>query len=130
MSEAAIYVFVYGTLRRTCSTGAHKTYLQGATFIGDARIQAKLFRVSYYPAIILSNEDEWVNGEVYRLVDEAQLHALDDYEECSLPANNEQEYRREQIRVKLTNGEQLNAWAYIYNRSTENLTLIAQGNFL
>lgn len=130
MTKPAIYLFVYGTLRRTCSTGAHKTYLEGATFIGDAKIQAKLFRVSYYPAIVLSKADEWVIGEVYRLIDEAQLHALDAYEECASPINDHQEYRREQAQIELANGERLMAWVYIYNRPTQGLTQIISGDFL
>lgn len=129
MTEPAIYLFVYGTLRRTCSTGAHKTYLNGATFIGDAKLHAKLFRVSYYPAIVLSNEGTWVIGEVYRLTGDAQLQALDKYEECAPPINNQQEYKRELVQVQLADGE-LMAWTYIYNRPTEGLTQIISGDFL
>lgn len=130
MTKPAIYLFVYGTLRRTCSTGAHKTYLHGATFISDAKLQAKLFRVSYYPAIVLSKADEWVIGEVYSLIGEAQLHTLDIYEECAPPISDHQEYRREQVQIQLANGEQLVAWAYLYNRPTEELTKITSGDFL
>lgn len=130
MTEPAIYLFVYGTLRRTCATGAHNTYLSGATFIDDAKIQARLFRVSYYPAIVLSTQDEWVGGEVYRLTNEAQLQALDDYEECAVPARSGQEYRRELTQVTLNSGAVVSTWAYIFNRSTDNLFHIASGDFL
>jgi len=129
MSDA-IYLFVYGTLRRTCTTGAHNTYLQGATFIGDAKIQATLFRVSYYPAIVLSTNNEWVIGEVYCLKDDAQLHALDIYEECAPPINEYHEYRREPALVELTTGQTITAWVYVYNRSTDGLPRITSGDFL
>ena len=130
MTEPAIFLFVYGTLRRTCATGAHNTYLSGATFINDAKIQARLFRVSYYPAIALSTQDEWVVGEVYRLTNEAQLQTLDDYEECAVPARSGQEYRRELTQVTLSNGETLLAWVYVFNRPTDHLFHIQSGDFL
>ncbi len=130
MTATAIYLFVYGTLRRTCSTGAHNTYLNGAQFISDAKIQARLFRVSYYPAIVLSTQDEWVVGEVYRLTNDAQLQALDDYEECAVPARSGQEYRRELTQVTLSNSETLLAWVYIFNRPTDHLFHIQSGDFL
>jgi len=129
-TEPAIYLFVYGTLRRTCSTGAHKIYLNDAEFIGDAKLQATLFCVSYYPAIVLSDEDTWVIGEVYRLTGDKQLQALDEYEECAPPTNNNHEYKRELTQVQLANGESLMAWTYIYNRSTKELTQITSGDFL
>ncbi len=130
MTATAIYLFVYGTLRRTCSTGAHNTYLNGAQFIDDAKIQARLYRVSYYPAIVLSTKEEWVTGEVYRLTDATQLQALDDYEECALPTQAAQEYRRELTQVTLSNGETLAAWVYIFNRPTDHLFHIQSGDFL
>lgn len=123
-------LFVYGTLRRACRSGAHNRYLASADFLGEAKLQAKLFRISYYPAIVLTCEDSWVQGEVYKLPDEAELHALDAYEECAVPPVDGQEYIRIAADVVLATGEQIRAWTYVYNRPTETLELIASGDFL
>jgi gamma-glutamylcyclotransferase (GGCT)/AIG2-like uncharacterized protein YtfP len=123
-------LFVYGTLRRTCNSKAHQTYLADAEFVADAKLQAKLFRISYYPAIVLTCEDSWVQGEVYKLSSEAQLDALDVYEECTVPPMDGQEYIRIAADAVLATGELIRAWTYVYNRPTETLELIASGDFL
>lgn len=122
-------LFVYGTLRRNCSSGAHQQYLAGAEFIANARVHGKLYRVSYYPALAITDSG-WVQGEVYRLRDQQQLARLDAYEECSYPALPEQEYQRCLIQAETTSGECFNAWVYAYQRPLDNLPLIASGDFL
>lgn len=123
-------IFVYGTLRSACSTGAHNTYLAGAHFIDRARIRGLLFRVSYYPALVLDKDAGWVVGEVYQLASPAQLARLDAYEECTYPALPEQEYQRLQAQVETDAGEHLSVWVYAYQRRSEDLALIASGDFL
>lgn len=126
----SLRIFVYGTLRRACATGAHDKYLAGALFVSNAKLQAKLFRIRYYPAIVLTQENSWVEGEVYELKDDAQLALLDEYEECKIPAVADQEYIREIVDVVLVSGAKLPVWTYIYNRSVESLEQIISGNFL
>lgn len=124
------WLFVYGTLRRDCKSGAHATYLAGAEFIDRARINGKLFRVSYYPALVLDESSDWVTGEVYQLASPEQLARLDAYEECTYPALSGQEYQRVQVQVKTAAGNYLSAWVYAYQHSCEKLELIASGDFL
>lgn len=122
-------LFVYGTLRRDCPSGAHQQYLSGAEFIASAQVRGKLYRVSYYPALALSGS-EWVQGEIYRLRDGQQLAQLDAYEECSYPALPDQEYQRCLINAESIKGELFNAWVYAYQRPLDNLPLIVSGDFL
>lgn len=122
-------LFVYGTLRRDCPSGAHQQYLSGAEFIARAQVRGKLYRVSYYPALALTGS-EWVQGEIYRLRDEQQLAQLDAYEECTYPALPDQEYQRCLIEAESIKGELFNAWVYAYQRPLDNLPLIASGDFL
>lgn len=124
------YIFVYGTLRRACTTGAHRTYLANAEFITRAKIRGKLFKVSYYPALVIDETAGSVVGEVYRLVSKEQLERLDTYEECTYPALPEQEYQRLQVTVQTEAGKYLTAWVYAYQRASEHLELIASGDFL
>lgn len=123
-------IFVYGTLRRGCSTGAHQTYLADAEFIDTATINGTLFRVSYYPALVLDVQAGKVLGEIYRLASAEQLARLDAYEECTYPALPEQEYQRIKIDVITHSGNVVSVWVYAYQRASEGLAVIASGDFL
>ncbi len=124
------YVFVYGTLRSACETGAHKQYLRGADFISPAKIRGQLFMVDYYPGLVLSETEHWAIGEIYLLEDEAQLHDLDVYEGCAKKSPQPHEYERRMTQVMLTSGEQMAAWVYVYKQATNDLTAINSGDFL
>jgi gamma-glutamylcyclotransferase (GGCT)/AIG2-like uncharacterized protein YtfP len=124
------YVFVYGTLRSACETGAHKQYLRGADFISPAKIRGQLFMVDYYPGLVLSETEHWAIGEIYLLEDEAQLHDLDVYEGCAKKSPQPHEYERRLTQVLLTSGESMNAWVYVYKQSADHLPLINSGDFL
>lgn len=124
------FIFVYGTLRRACATGAHQTYLAGAESIDNAKVRGNLYRVSYYPALVLDDSADWVVGEVYRLTSDEQLRRLDVYEECTYPSLPEQEYQRKKINLITEAGIALSAWVYSYQRASEGLELIVSGDFL
>jgi len=123
-------IFVYGTLRSGCTTGAHQLYLAGDTFIAPAKIKGRLYKVSYYPALVVDDTADWVIGEVYQLASTAQLAALDAYEECSYPASPEQKYQRRKVTVLTDAGEYLSAWVYAYQHASAHLEFIASGDFL
>jgi gamma-glutamylcyclotransferase (GGCT)/AIG2-like uncharacterized protein YtfP len=59
-----------------------------------------------------------------------QLTAIDEYEECAEPLTTHPEYKRQLIQVILATGVPYLAWAYIYNRTSDGLTLIESGDFL
>lgn len=124
------YLFVYGTLRRNCSSGAHQRYLADAEFVGMASLEGSLYRVSYYPALVLNKTGNRVIGEVYKLRTSAQLATLDAYEECTYPALPAQEYQRQSILLTTDCGQQLTAWVYAYQHPVANLALITSGDFL
>lgn len=130
MPEADLRVFVYGTLRRGCGSGAHRRYLGNAELIGEGKVKGQLYQVDIYPGLVLDSEDHWVLGEVYQLPNKATLAALDDYEGVGLPFENPQEYRREVVEVALEGGERIKAWTYVYNWPVRNLAPIATGDFL
>ncbi len=124
------YVFVYGTLRSACQTGAHKQYLRGADFISPAKIRGQLYMVDYYPGLVLSETENWAIGEIYLLEDEAQLHDLDVYEGCAKKSPQPHEYERRMTQVVLTSGEEMAAWVYVYQQESQHLPIINSGDFL
>lgn len=137
MQTNNLMLFVYGTLRRDCPSGAHDHYLQGATLIAAAKTRGHLFLIDYYPGFYPASESQnsaqeniWVQGEVYRLKDEAQLQQLDHYEGCASDSPAPQEYTRRSIDVTLATGDTLKVWTYIYPGDSSAFATIASGDFL
>lgn len=126
------YLFVYGTLRQNAKHPMHQQLVAHARFVSMARYQARMYRVSYYPAAVPSaSVDDQVVGELYQLVQpELLLPRLDQYEECGKGFAEPHEYRRELQQVTLENGGSVSAWVYIYNRDTSGLQQIQSGDFL
>lgn len=124
------FIFVYGTLRRACASGAHQTYLADAEFVDNAKVKGILYRVSYYPALVLDDSASCVVGEVYRLTSSEQLMYLDAYEECTYPSLLDQEYQRKKVDVITDSGTVVSAWIYSYQHAVKGLKLITSGDFL
>jgi gamma-glutamylcyclotransferase (GGCT)/AIG2-like uncharacterized protein YtfP len=58
MEDSQDYIFVYGTLR-DASVNHKAFYLKSnATFVGKGTIRAKLYKVNWYPAMVLSNNEQ------------------------------------------------------------------------
>lgn len=136
MLQNNLLLFVYGTLRRDCPTGAHRQYLQDAKWRSPAKIRGSLFLVDYYPGLSLEEAisgDEpshWVKGEIYQLENDAQLERLDYYEGCASDSPPPHEYQRRLVKVSLPDEQILTVWAYIYIGDLTGLTRIASGDFL
>ena len=124
------YLFVYGTLRKACKSGAHNEYLGGADFVSSAKIRGQLYRVGDYPGLVLSDAGHWVIGEIYLLRSESQLHDLDVYEGCAKTSPQPYEYNRSIHEVVLNNGDLVKAWVYVYQQDTQALMNIGSGDFL
>jgi gamma-glutamylcyclotransferase (GGCT)/AIG2-like uncharacterized protein YtfP len=105
-------LFIYGTLKRGCSSHAH---LQGQRFLGEARTQPgyALYSLGSYPGLVVQPTDRvGVCGEIWE-VDEAALARLDDFE--GVP---EGLYRREPVAL-LPPHEHERAEAFFYVRPIE-----------
>jgi len=127
------YIFVYGTLRRGFL--ASKEYMSSSyvEFVEEGFVNGKLFEVSGYPGLILTNTKEVVYGEVYRVdssyIDKL-LEKLDEYEGCSRDFREPYEYKRVKTKVTLQNSKVIEAWVYIYNLDTSTLEPIKSGDYL
>lgn len=110
-------VFVYGTLRYQGSNG-HR--LGAARRLGDATIQGCLYRIDWYPGLVLGL-DGIVFGEVYEVAP-CDIAALDTYEGS--------EYLRIKAEVTMANGKICEAWVWEYQESIEGLERIVSGNWL
>ncbi|WP_448588029.1 gamma-glutamylcyclotransferase family protein [Thermocrinis sp.] len=111
-------LFVYGTLRK--GEPRHR-FMHGSRFLGEAYVQGyNLYVVYDYPGMKEGEGVVW--GELYEVSKEL-LHELDWVEGAP------ELFRREFITVKLRGGEELTAYAYIYNHSVDGLELIPLGDW-
>jgi len=125
-------LFVYGTLMRGFEHPMARLLSANADFIGEARCRGRLYLVTHYPGLVLSDDPaDIVFGELYRLrAAEAMLHEFDMYEACGEGFPPPTEYVRQVIDVRLADGSASQAWAYLYNWKLDGLPRIASGKFL
>eukprot|EP00007_Cunea_sp_BSH-02190019_P007662 CAMPEP_0174237604 /NCGR_PEP_ID=MMETSP0417-20130205/8701_1 /TAXON_ID=242541 /ORGANISM="Mayorella sp, Strain BSH-02190019" /LENGTH=113 /DNA_ID=CAMNT_0015316379 /DNA_START=55 /DNA_END=393 /DNA_ORIENTATION=+ len=109
-------LFVYGTLKRGQESPLREMMSRLATFVSEATINGKLYKVSYYPGLFLSaSAENVVHGEVFEVHDDELLHELDLYEGIDAALSTPYEYRREMVDVRLHDQSTARVWAYLYN---------------
>lgn len=108
MTPSRELVFVYGTLR--CG-GSNHFRMDGADFVTDGRIAGRLYKISWYPGLVLDDAGDDIIGEVYS-VDQELLGNLDSFEGVSAGETEDSEYRRVPATVTRPDGETLTAWVW------------------
>lgn len=101
------------------------------------RFQGQMFEVGEYPAVVAApDENAWVSGEIYRVLDpELLFPRLDRYEGCTDDGANGRKdphslYLRVEMPVNLESGGELPVWIYLYNQPTGRLKRIPGGDYL
>ncbi|MBI5262691.1 MAG: gamma-glutamylcyclotransferase [Bradyrhizobium sp.] len=125
-------LFVYGTLMRGFDNPMAKLLTANADLLGPATCRGRLYRVTYYPALVLSDDaTEAVHGELFRLrARDELLGELDMYEACGEGFAEPTEYLRKLVTVTLDRGEISEAWTYVYNWPVTELPRIESGRFV
>ena len=118
-------VFVYGTLRRG---GSNAFRMDGAEFVGPATVGGALYRISWYPGLVLDGEGR-VTGEVYRVGLEL-LRALDEFEGLAAGEIEGSEYRRVRVEADLGDDEELEVWVYEWKGAFDEDERIQSGDWL
>ncbi len=128
-------LFAYGSLVSALGHPKGDRLRREAKLLGQARLQARLYRVSWYPGIVLSESvADVVQGEIYRLQDPGvALQWLDAYEGITFGAESvapADEYIRQIATVVDATGQQLMAWVYLYQPDPTGLQRVASGVWL
>jgi gamma-glutamylcyclotransferase (GGCT)/AIG2-like uncharacterized protein YtfP len=118
-------VFVYGTLRRG---GSNAFRMDGAEFVGPATVGGVLYRISWYPGLVLDGEGS-VTGEVYRVGPEL-LRALDEFEGLAAGEIEGSEYRRVKVEALLGDEDGLEVWVYEWKGTFNEDERIQSGDWL
>jgi gamma-glutamylcyclotransferase (GGCT)/AIG2-like uncharacterized protein YtfP len=125
MNASSELVFVYGTLRRGASNHFR---MHGAEFVRSGVLRGRMYRVGWYPGLVVDVQGDDLVGEIYAVGPE-QLAALDLFEGLSAGEIEGSEYRR--VRAAVTGGESpLEAWVWEWLGPVDERQRIAGGDWL
>jgi gamma-glutamylcyclotransferase (GGCT)/AIG2-like uncharacterized protein YtfP len=126
------HLFVYGSLMSSAGHPMGERLRREARLIGKATIQARLYRISWYPGAVASGDpDEHVHGEVYALENpDRGLAWLDAYEGIRPGNRDENEYERAERPARLARGEEIAAWVYLYRKDAAGLSAVPGGRWV
>lgn len=119
-------VFVYGTLRRG---GSNHFRMEGAEFITDGTVQGRLYRIDWYPGLVLDPSGDEIHGEVYSVGPEL-LAALDVFEGLAAGELKGSEYRRVESPVMRRDSCTLSAWVWEWVGITPESRRLTDGDWL
>ncbi len=126
MTSPREMVFVYGTLRRG---GSNHFRMDGAEFITEGRIAGKMYKIDWYPGLVLDQAGDDIIGEVYA-VDAKMLGSLDSFENVSAGDVEGTEYRRVETTVTRPDGETLPAWVWEWLGEVDEHRRLGSGDWL
>jgi gamma-glutamylcyclotransferase (GGCT)/AIG2-like uncharacterized protein YtfP len=123
-------IFVYGTLVSSAEHPKGSRLRREARLIGEATLQGQLYSLGRYPGLIETNDPtHLVHGEVYALNGPAgSLVWLDAYEGIS-PDSEGNDYERCERKARLTSGQELTVWVYLYRASVRGLPVVPDGRW-
>lgn len=119
-------VFVYGTLRRG---GSNHFRMAGAEFIAQGSITGRMYRIDWYPGLVLDDAGDEIHGEIFSVTPEL-LSALDIFEGLSAGEIEGSEYRRVQTTVVQQDSQTCSAWVWEWLGITEESQRITDGDWL
>jgi gamma-glutamylcyclotransferase (GGCT)/AIG2-like uncharacterized protein YtfP len=124
------YIFVYGSLMAGVHSRVAQTFHAQAEWVGSGRVRGLLYDLGEYPGLVLHQEESYVQGQVFRILQtDILLPFLDEYEGLIPEHPAASEYRRELAAVQLSD-QFIHCWMYLYNQATGALPLIESGNYL
>lgn len=126
MTSTPQLVFVYGTLRRG---GSNHFRMAGAEFIAPGTITGRMYRIDWYPGLVLDPAGDEIHGEAYS-VDSELLSALDIFEGLSAGEIEGSEYRRVETTVMRQDSQTLTAWVWEWLGMVEEGQRISDGDWL
>jgi gamma-glutamylcyclotransferase (GGCT)/AIG2-like uncharacterized protein YtfP len=127
-SEMIKYLFLYGTLLQPEPDKELALVVNRFHRIGAGSVRGRLYDFGDYPgAVIDPSSNTSVHGELVELPEDESVFALDEYEEFN-PTNPQHSlFVRTEVRIQLTDGQNVDAWMYVYNKHPGDAPLITGG---
>ena len=126
MDSSPQLVFVYGTLR---PGGSNHFRMAGAEFIAAGTITGRMYRIDWYPGLILDETGDEIHGEVYSVPPEL-LSALDVFEGLSAGEIEGSEYRRVLTTLVQKDSRTLDAWVWEWLGINDESQRLTDGDWL
>ncbi|MES2922374.1 MAG: gamma-glutamylcyclotransferase family protein [Verrucomicrobiota bacterium] len=126
MDPSPQLVFVYGTLRRG---GSNHFRMAGAEFVAQGTITGRMYRIDWYPGLVLDDTGDEIHGEAYSVGPDL-LSSLDIFEGLSAGEIEGSEYRRVQTTVVQQDSRTLTAWVWEWLGLTHESQRITDGDWL
>jgi gamma-glutamylcyclotransferase (GGCT)/AIG2-like uncharacterized protein YtfP len=112
-------IFVYGTLRRGAS---NHWRMSAGKWLTDATVLGRLFRIDWYPGLVLDSQGTPIQGEIY-LCSSTLVKELDAFEGTI-------EYRRIVTTATAANGETISVQLWEYQLPTDSYSPLFSGDWL
>lgn len=112
MSAGKHIIFVYGTLKQ--GWGNHRC-IEGQEYLGHAETQYpnwQMYSLGGFPGVTEGNKT--ITGELYAIDDEA-------FARCDRLEGHPNFYKRRMIGILDGDGQEVNAWMYIYQGTVSDL---------
>ena len=123
------YLFVYDSLMQGMDRSNFLNNSDNAIFIANATTRGQLFDLGWSPGFVESSNDNKIYGELYELYDfETFFTSLDLIKGFWENQPEQSLYIRKVIAVQ-ANQQEFQAWSYLLNIPTKNLTKIHNGDF-
>ena len=126
MAPPTQLVFVYGTLRRG---GSNHFRMEGAEFVSEATVAGRMYRIDWYPGLVLDDAGDEIHGEIFA-VDAEQLAALDIFEGLAAGETEGSQYRRLPATVMRQDSRTETAWVWDWIGPTDESQRLADGDWL
>jgi gamma-glutamylcyclotransferase (GGCT)/AIG2-like uncharacterized protein YtfP len=121
-----ITIFVYGTLRRG---GSNHHRMARAQWMAPAALCGRMYRIDWYPGVILDPLAGKILGELYS-VDDELLASLDFFEGLIEDTLLGSEYSRVLTSVTLQKGETVMAWVWEWLGGSDETKRVWSGDWL
>lgn len=111
-----VHLFAYGTLQSFSDQPLAKKMRATAANIQAAQVRGRLYKIDYYPGLVLDDSGDWIPGELFSFTENdfsKLIDPLDHYEACHERDPQPHEYKRIQTSITLTeNRQRETAWIY------------------
>jgi gamma-glutamylcyclotransferase (GGCT)/AIG2-like uncharacterized protein YtfP len=103
--------------------------MAGAEFVTAGTIRGRMYRIDWYPGLVLDDSGDEIQGEVYA-VDAELLAALDVFEGLSAGEIEGSEYRRARATVVARDSRILEAWVWEWLGMVDESRRVSGGDWL
>jgi gamma-glutamylcyclotransferase (GGCT)/AIG2-like uncharacterized protein YtfP len=138
VNRAPEHFFFYGTLQDRSLSETARAVLPHLERVGTGSVEGRLIAIQgenfIYPALVRDAGTARVRGTYFRMgpeFSEADLAALDAYEDFDPQQPDSSDYVRESVRLLLDDGGEILAWVYVWRGDAPpSSESIPSGDFL